>query len=149
DKSGPVGGRFEYAYEIENAPSSSVSINAFVLDVGPGADLQALQGPTGWIGDYDTLADPFELAFVSTEPQFDIPVDGSGIFSFTSPLDARPLPFFIANLAPNGSDNGSIFGDIEAPAIPVPEPRAFSLVSLIATAGLLRNRRTAIRLFDR
>ena len=109
-------GRFRYEYLIEDSASSMFTIDTFVLDVGPRADLQSLEWPSGWIGRYDAMEDPFELVFLSGASQSDIRIGGSGVFAFTSPLDAAPLDYLIANLDP-GLGEPSIFGEIDAPAI--------------------------------
>lgn len=130
-------GRIEYVYKIENASNSGVNINAFVLNVGPAANLESLRGPIGWAGDYNPLEDPFGLAFVSCEPQYDIPVGRKGSFTFTSPLDAEPLPYFIANLAPDGLYLGNVLGEIESPAVTIPDPPA--CLPVIAPSGRWRS----------
>jgi hypothetical protein len=122
EKTDAVGGRFHYEYLIENDATSTVTVNAFVLDVGDGADLYALVAPAGWMGDYDPAEDPFELAFVSEQPQFDIPIGGQGTFAFTSPLDAALLDYFVANLDEEGLPLGSISGSIASPAVQPQSP---------------------------
>jgi hypothetical protein len=122
EKTDAGGGRFRYEYLIVNDATSTVTVNAFVLDVGDGADLHALVAPAGWLGDYNPTEDPFELAFVSEQPQFDIPIGGQGTFAFTSPLDAALLDYFVANLDEEGFDQGSIFGSIASPAVQPQSP---------------------------
>ena len=118
-------GEFRYEYLIENFPESTVSINAFVLDVGDGAELHSFAGPANWTSDFDPNEDPFELAWVSNASESEIPIGGSGTFVFESPLDAALLPYFVAHLTPTGTDLGSFFGDIKAPAVvPTPELHA-------------------------
>jgi hypothetical protein len=129
EKTIDLDGRFRYEYLIQNDATSSLTVNTFVLDVGDGADLQALVAPAGWLGDYAPAEDPFELAFVSEQPQADIPIGGQGTFAFTSPLDAAPLPYFVAKLLPDGVEQGSIFGDIDSPAV-APQPPLLGDVNL-------------------
>ena len=98
ERSDAGNGRFLYEYEIVNDPASEVSINAFVLDVGNGADLASLEGPENWTLDYSPEEISFEYAAVSGGPQFDIDVGSSATFSFTSPLESDLLDYFLANV---------------------------------------------------
>ena len=100
-------------------------------------------GPTNWTSDYDPDQVSFQLAWVSNASQSDIPIGSSGTFVFESPLDAAPLPYFVAHLAPDGSDLGSIFGDINAPAVPEPASVLLLLAGVFAAILISRHHERA------
>jgi hypothetical protein len=115
-----AGRRLRYEYVIDNLAESEVSLNAFLLDVETGADIQDIEHPPGWIGEYAADEDPFELGWVAQGPQFEIPIGGSGTFSFTSALEPGPIFTYLAKLTPQGDELAGILDLFDGPAIRPP-----------------------------
>jgi hypothetical protein len=129
EETSEANGLFRYEYTLTNLADSSIPASSFALDVAPSAELQSLQGPSGWditysIGDSQAL-------WLSRDTPFDLLPGDNALFSFTSPLNAVPQGFLVVGIDPATFEISTSEAQIAGPGVrAVSEPMSITLVGL-------------------
>ena len=118
-------GVFTYNYTLGNSILSAVSVNAFLLDVQPGADVTNLQQPGNWIGEYSSAETNLQVGWIAgngidfSNEDFDVFEGESKLFSFTSSYAPGEQSAFVGKVTADGLDFID-FADlvIDGPTVP-------------------------------
>jgi hypothetical protein len=110
-------GLTRYEYLVENLPESTFLIDVLLLDVAFGSDPQSIEQPEGWAGEYVADEPNLRLGWVGADG-FEIPIGGSGTFSFTSTFAPGDIEVVIGDLLPDLSDFADVlFGAVGGPLV--------------------------------
>lgn len=129
-------GGFDYSYVLENLSSSTLPIIGFDIEVGTGADLSSITGPTGWTVSYRT-GDP-RVSWESPDASFDIAPGDQRSFSFHSFLGPASRTYNILSLDEDTGEFQPSSGQVVGPSttsVPEPASMRMSLLGLALVSG--------------
>ena len=117
-------GLFSYEYTVANTSSSTMAVNSFAVDLGPGAD-PAVTSPAGWFSDYDPEEANFQLVWLALSPLAEIEPNQSAVFRLESVLLPGARDYFLGSVV-GESALGVQTGVVDAPSRPRSPPGDFN-----------------------